>query len=197
MANENRTRRLWDGLLWGLLLLVMGSLGPTASPVWSESQPARSDEPPKVLQAQAGQGPVVQGPAVETPREVLAMLDQRKRVLEKKEEALRAQEARLATLKSEIEQILTRHEQAVKAAEKARRSTDQTESEARKAGLAQLAKMYETMSPEEAAARIEKMPDQTALQLLRALKGKTAGSILAQVKPAKAAKLTQQLIAKP
>ena len=36
-----------------------------------------------------------------------------------------------------------------------------------------------------------------ALQLLRLLKGKTAGSILAQVKPEKAAKLTAHYLEKP
>jgi flagellar motility protein MotE (MotC chaperone) len=148
------------------------------------------------------------GPALESPREILDMLDQRKRMLDRKEEALRVAEARLVSLKSEIEQILAQHEQEVKTTEAARLATATTkkaadqkqakaEADARQASLGQLAKMYETMPPEEAAARLEKMPQERALQLLRLLKGKTAGAILALVRPEKAAKLTERFMAKP
>ena len=47
---------------------------------------------------------------------------------------------------------------------------------------------------EEAAARIEKMPAPMAVQVLRTVKSKTAGAILAQVRPDKAAKLTEQIV---
>ncbi len=147
----------------------------------------------------------LQGPAATAPREILAMLDQRKRALDKKEETLRVSEARLATLKSEIEAILARHEESVKLQERKRQDQNDTksaegqrrvkaEAEAKKVAQAQLAKIYETMPAEEAAVRIEKMPEKTALDLLRLLKGKTAGAILAQMHAAKAAKLTEQLI---
>jgi len=179
------------------LLLLWPSL---ACAVASGVEPADSLQPPD-------QALSAQGPALAIPQEVLEMLDQRKRVLDKKEEALRLTEARLASLKSEIEGILARHEQALKLAEQARQSAEQTkaataqkqakvDTEAFKAEQAKLAKMYETMPAEEAAARIEKMPRDRALELLRLLKGKTAGAILAQVTPAKAAKLTEQLIPK-
>ncbi len=57
--------------------------------------------------------------------------------------------------------------------------------------------MPNAMPPEEAAARLEKLPPAMALQVLRSLKGKTAGTILASVKPDKAAKLTEQFLARP
>jgi flagellar motility protein MotE (MotC chaperone) len=155
----------------------------------------------------AAQGQLL-GPALESTREVLDLLDQRKRMLDRKEETLRVAEARLVSLKSEIEQILAQHEQMVKTTEAARLANEATkkaadqkqakaEADARQASLVQLAKMYETMPPEEAAARLEKMPQERALQLLRLLKGKTAGAILALVRPEKAAKLTERFMAKP
>lgn len=151
-------------------------------------------------------GPV-QGPAIGVPREILEMLDRRKQALDKREEAIRVSETRLASLKGEIEEILVRHEQSVKLAEKARKNAEEqkavgaqkqakVDDETRKADQTRLAKMYETMPAEEAAARIEKMPNARALELLRLLKGKTAGAILAQIPPVKAAKLTEQLIPK-
>jgi flagellar motility protein MotE (MotC chaperone) len=50
------------------------------------------------------------------------------------------------------------------------------------------------MPAEEAAVRIEKMPASMAVQVLRTVKSKTAGAILAQVRPDKAAKLTEQIV---
>jgi len=145
--------------------------------------------------------PHLNGPALHVPREILALLEQRKHALDRKEQALRTEAERLAVLRKEIEELVARHEQSVKSAEAARKAAAQqrakAKAEARQASLAQLTKMYETMPPEEAAVRIEKMPRDLAVQLLRMLKGKTAGAILAQVTPAKAAKLTEELIAKP
>ncbi|MBI3603538.1 MAG: hypothetical protein HY205_03715 [Nitrospirae bacterium] len=220
-ASKRTAGGLWPAGAWACLALVvvMGSVvfsgslesvGQAASQNQTDRQakPAPAEAPAPAEESSNGhaepskESPVAaQGPAVETPREVFEMLEQRKRMLDKKEEAVRVAEARLATLKSEIEQLLARHEQAVKAFETTQKTVEQkqtkAESAARQAELGQLAKIYETMPPEEAAVRIEKMPQPMALQLLHLLKGKTAGAILAQVKPEKAAKLTAQYLAKP
>ena len=152
----------------------------------------------------------VQGPATSAPREIYEMLEQRKRLLDKRETAVRGSETHLLELKAELEQIVTRHEQAVEA-EKKRRQAAQAKgaSEADKAkspakatpavnvNQAQLAKIYEAMPAEEAAARLERMPERKALEVLRLLKGKSAGAILAEVKPERAARLTEQLLTTP
>lgn len=151
-----------------------------------------------------------QGPALSAPREMFELLEQRKRMLDKREATLRGSETHLLELKAELEQIVTRHEQAVEA-EKKRRQAAQAKAgkEADKATPAtkaapaanlnqvQLAKIYETMPPEEAAARLERMPERKALEVLRLLKGKSAGAILAEVKPERAARLTEQLLTTP
>lgn len=151
-----------------------------------------------------------QGPAISAPREIYEMLEQRKRLLDKREAALRGSETHLLELKAELEQIVTRHEQAVEA-EKKRRQAAQAKatSETEKAkttvkngttanvNQAQLAKIYEAMPAEEAAARLERMPERKALEVLRLLKGKSAGAILAEVKPDRAARLTEQLLTAP
>ncbi len=150
----------------------------------------------------------VQGPAISSPREVLQMLEQRKRFLDKREAALRGADTHLLELKAELEQIVTRHErlveaekkraQLVKAASDADKSKDPKNGGGpRNVNQAQLAKIYEAMPPEEAAARLERMPERKALEVLRLLKGKSAGSILAEVKPDRAARLTEQLLTTP
>ena len=152
----------------------------------------------------------VQGPALSAPREIFELLEQRKRMLDKREATLRGSETHLLEMKAELEQIVTRHEQAVDA-EKKRQQAAQSKAgkDAEKAkpaakaapvanlNQAQLAKIYETMPPEEAAARLERMPERKALEVLRLLKGKSAGAILAEVKPDRAARLTEQLLTAP
>ncbi|MDR4480382.1 MAG: hypothetical protein R3B37_11645 [Nitrospira sp.] len=151
-----------------------------------------------------------QGPATSAPREILEMLEQRKRLLDKREAALRGSETHLLELKAELEQIVTRHEQAVEAEKKRRQAAQAkaaSDAEKSKPGTkpggaanvnqAQLAKIYEAMPAEEAAARLERMPERKALEVLRLLKGKSAGAILAEVKPERAARLTEQLLTTP
>lgn len=149
-----------------------------------------------------------QGPALTVPAEVVAMLQQRQEDLARREKAVRTAEERFAILKADMELILSKVEAAekrrllLKAQEEkalAERSVVQNKhaAELRTQQYAQLTKMYESMPTEEAAARIEQMPDRKALEILRLLKGKTAGSILAQVKVDRAAKLTEQLLSNP
>jgi flagellar motility protein MotE (MotC chaperone) len=152
-------------------------------------------------------GPAVeplQGPALVVPEEMVAMFQQRKQDLERREKSVRTAEGQLAILKAEVEQILSK----VEAIEKRRldqgkavlgqqASRGKQASDSRTQQLAQLAKMYESMPAEEAAARIERMADRKALEILRLIKTKSAGAILAQVKVERAAKLTEEFLNAP
>ncbi|MEW6246991.1 MAG: hypothetical protein AB1555_09800 [Nitrospirota bacterium] len=147
----------------------------------------------------------VQGPAIGVPREIIEMLDQRKQELDRREESLRVTEERLLVIKAEIEQVLAKYEKAMEAEERRRKeiqakltkAEQERTAERRDLYQKQLAKMYESMEPEEAAARLEKLPDRQAVEILRLIKGKTAGAILANVNPARAAHLTTRLLATP
>ena len=185
------------GILWPGL--SASALEPTADPASIEDDTL----PPAVKNN-------VQGPAISTPREILQMLEQRKRFLDKREAALRGADTHLLELKAELEQIVSRHEKLVDAEKKRNQAAalaKATEADKlkdprngggpRNVNQAQLAKMYEAMPPEEAAARLERMPQRKALEVLRLLKGKSAGSILAEVKPERAARLTEQLLTAP
>jgi flagellar motility protein MotE (MotC chaperone) len=185
------------------LMAISGLAGATEE---SKPAPAAPKEEPKT----EGLKKDVQGPAISAPREIFEMLEQRKRLLDKRETALRGSETHLLELKAELEQIVTRHEQAVEAEKKRRqaaqaKATNDTEkaksaskaAPAANVNQAQLAKIYEAMPAEEAAARLERMPERKALEVLRLLKGKSAGAILAEVKPDRAARLTEQLLTAP
>lgn len=191
-------------LLFSALLIAV--VGPAHAAEEAKPDPVAQKEEPKPESLKKD----MQGPATSAPREIFEMLEQRKRLLDKRETAVRGSETHLLELKAELEQIVTRHEQAVEA-EKKRRQAAQAKGagEAEKAktpvktgpivnvNQAQLAKIYEAMPAEEAAARLERMPERKALEVLRLLKGKSAGAILAEVKPERAARLTEQLLTTP
>jgi flagellar motility protein MotE (MotC chaperone) len=145
-----------------------------------------------------------QGPAIEVPHEVLEMLDQRKRDLDRREEVLRQNEERLMIVRGQVEELLEQNEALEKRIQTARAKEERPAAQSTKVQAdkdrgaqdqrTQLAKIFESMPSEDAAARLERMPDRKAIEILRMVKSKTAGAILSQVKADRAAKLTEQLL---
>jgi flagellar motility protein MotE (MotC chaperone) len=188
-------------MIWTMLQLAQASAEQGLEPL----KPATTESMPK----SGGDLPApevepIQGPALTVPEEMVAMFQQRKQDLDRREQAVRTAEGQVAILRAEVEEILTK----VEAIEKRRLDQQKTASgqpgvqgkkplDTRAQQLAQLAKMYESMPAEEAAARLERMPDRKALEILRVIKSKSAGAILAQVKVDRAAKLTEELLATP
>jgi flagellar motility protein MotE (MotC chaperone) len=152
--------------------------------------------------------PPTQGPALDVPREVIEMLNLRKRDLDRREEALRQNEERLVMVRTEVENLLAKNEVVEKQIQAAQAKAKEQPSDAKakqpqtkleKERLAQeqknqLAKIYEAMPSEDAAARLERLPERNAVEILRLVKTKSAGAILSQVKPDYAAKLSAQLL---
>lgn len=226
---EDRRTHLWTLaggitgsvlLFWVMVQLGQASSDPQTKPATPAGAAPGSAVAPVITNPDSvpdtSSGPAVQGPAIDTPREIIEMLDQRKKDLDRRETGIRQEEERLLALKTELEGLLTRNEALEKKLEESRRvhqkqindqkvQQDQFIAE-RKAMIArqgqdqksqsqaQLAKMYESMPSEEAAARLEKMPERKAIEILRIVKPKTAGAILAQVRVDRAAKLTEQLL---
>ncbi len=212
---NQRERSAWSGRLWavgvGISLIIvmiwtMLQLVQASAEQGVEPQRPVSTEAMKKSEGElpAPEAELLQGPALVVPEEMVAMFQQRKQDLDRREQAVRTAEGQLAILKAEVEQILSK----VEAVEKRRLEQEkavlvQQASEGKRPvdiraqQLAQLAKMYESMPAEEAAARIERMADRKALEILRLVKTKSAGAILAQVKVERAAKLTEELLAAP
>lgn len=188
-------------MIWAMMQLVQASAEQGLEP-----QKPVSAETMKKPESEltAPEAEPFQGPALIVPEEMVAMFQQRKQDLERREQAVRAAEGQLAILKAEVEQILSKVEaveqrrlEQAKAASGQQTSPGKQAADSRAQQLAQLAKMYESMPAEEAAARIERMADRKALEILRLVKTKSAGAILAQVKVERAAKLTEELLAMP
>jgi flagellar motility protein MotE (MotC chaperone) len=201
-----------------ILFWIMVQLGQASSePKYKTPQVATSELeqgiPPKTQDAEASRAesedeaklfapPAVQGPAIDFPREVLDMMEQRKRDLDRREQSIRQNEERLMIVRGQVEELLDQNEALEKRIQSAQAKVppQQAKFQVEKERLAQdqrmqLAKMYESMASEDAASRLERMPDRKAIEILRLVKAKTAGAILAQVKADRAAKLTEQLLA--
>ncbi len=226
LSRIDRRAQVWTmvgGIVVSTILFwVMVQLGQASSESKQKVSPASAQEgmqmaSPSALE-QTGQSsddismlapPAIQGPAIEVPREVLGLLEQRKRELDRREENVRQHEGRLLMVKNEVEKLLDKNEALEKRIQtlKAKESQPGTPSQPTQRAKAildkermmqeqrtQLAKIYESMPSEDAAARLERMPDRKAIEILRIVKTKTAGAILAQVKADRAAKLTEQLL---
>lgn len=221
---KNRRGSLWTmvgGLVVSTILFwVMVQLGQASSDpkpkasaphnsAKQEGQPSVPEGPPHESEANDGTTAAVrsapQGPAIEMPREVLEMLDQRKRDLDRREEVIRQNEERLMIVRGQVEELLEQNEALEKRIQSARAKEERPAAQSTKIQAdkdrgaqdqrTQLAKIFESMPSEDAAARLERMPDRKAIEILRMVKSKTAGAILSQVKADRAAKLTEQLLA--
>ncbi len=203
-------------LFWIMVQLGQASSGPKSKTLPQPQSSVKHSPPQPVQEGEIPEGesaddakllapPVTHGPAIDLPREVVEMLEQRKRDLDRREETIRENEERLMIVRSQIEQLLDQNEALEKRIQSAQGKGDHSPAQLAKiraekdrAGQEQrmqLAKIYEAMASEDAAARLERMPDRKAIEILRMVKSKTAGAILAQVKADRAAKLTEQLLA--
>ncbi|MGO9380211.1 MAG: MotE family protein [Dissulfurispiraceae bacterium] len=62
--------------------------------------------------------------------------------------------------------------------------------------LTKVVKMYEAMAAEDAAKALDKLDDDTAVQILSSLKARSAGKIMGQLDPARAAALSKKVLAR-
>ncbi len=102
------------------------------------------------------------------------------------------EEGRLSIIKSDIQKEVEHNEQLKKEIEEAQKTIDQNTKER----LLKVSKIYEAMPPEEAAKRLEKLDENTAVAIISMLKPRAAGGILAQMDSDKAASISKRIITK-
>ena len=127
------------------------------------------------------------------PAAMIRAIEQRKSELDKRAKELDLKEERIRLMEQEVSQMLKKSTQVREALEQ--KEAKQKQIEEKQVG--RLAKMYETMSPQEAAARIEQMNESLALTLLAKIKEKSAAQILTGLSPTKAARFTEKLAKNP
>ena len=119
-----------------------------------------------------------------------AYAEEQKQQQPKQQESL--EEERLSIIKSDIQKEVEHNEKLKKEIEEAQKNID----EQTKERLMKVSKMYEAMPAEEAAKRLEKLDENTAVDILITLKPRSAGGILAQMDSDKAASISKKIITK-
>lgn len=102
------------------------------------------------------------------------------------------EEERLNILKTDIQKEIDQYKKLKKEMEEAQKTVDEKSQEK----LARVAKMFEAMPVEDAARKLEKLDEDTAVAILTAVKPKTAGKILAQIETEKAVSLSKKILSK-
>jgi len=130
----------------------------------------------------------------EIPTSLIKDLQKRSAKIEAREKALDTREARLNILKEEIESMLSQYSILKKEIDLSRSEERERRRKLEAERIARLAKIYQSMPPKQAADRIGKMKESTALGLLRRIKEKVAAKILSNMSPAKATLFSEGFI---
>ncbi len=121
--------------------------------------------------------------------DVASIIEKQRIELNQKEEIIKKETQRLATLKNEVEGDIAKYTELLKQIEK---SLQQAEEIGNKR-LMHVAKAYEAMPPEDAASRLSGLDNETAVQILLKMNSKKAGLVIGMMGAAKATALTREI----
>ena len=126
---------------------------------------------------------------LDAEKSLLGALTRKEKELAAREEELVRKEERLNIVKADIEHRLSElkreHEQIAALVKKIDEINDQR--------IKRIVKIYESMTPEEAASRIEKLEEDMAVMILASMSERKAAKILSFVNVSKSVKLSQSL----
>jgi flagellar motility protein MotE (MotC chaperone) len=127
--------------------------------------------------------------ALTAERSIMSTLQERRRLLENRENLIKFEEKKINSLRSEIvarmEMIRGREEKMTSLQESTR-----TEDIAR---FRDLAKVYEATPPEKVGALLNKMDNKTAAGIIMQMNVKKAGAVWGQLNPEKAVEITKAI----
>jgi len=112
--------------------------------------------------------------------------------LEKKEAELQKREERLKALEATIDRKIDEYRAIAAKAESYLKEIRAIQDE----DLAHLIKTYEAMDPEAAAGRISRLDTALAVKVLRGMKTRKLGKVMARMTPSKAAILSKKMVAR-
>ncbi len=121
--------------------------------------------------------------------DVVSLVEQQRVELEKKEETIKIEMARLKTLKDEINLDIEKYTELLKQIDKSLEKAQETGNKR----LKHVAKAYEAMQPEDAATRLSGLDRKTAVQILLKMNSKKAGMVIGNMEAKKATTLTKDI----
>jgi len=176
-------------VLTGAFLVLDGGQGRLFQPrlAHAQEQPAA---PPQAAPAASDAG------MTEQYRQMLEALKLREQAMKKKDERLDEREKALAALETELKKKMAELDETRKQLnELVKKNAElvQEQQILKNARIEHLVSAYKSMRPESAGALVNSLDDNVAVQILAAMPGRSAGQILANVEPVKAARLTKAI----
>lgn len=121
--------------------------------------------------------------------DMLKLIEKRQKEIREKEEALKKEEERINALKRDVEERIEKYTRLLNQIEDTLKKINQINDEK----LEYVVKAYESMSAEDASARLSAIDEATAVNILYRMKTKKAGAIIAQMEPKRAASITEKM----
>jgi len=121
--------------------------------------------------------------------DVVKVVEEKRIELKAREDALKKEEERLNILKKDVDEKIAKYTKLLNQVDAALKRAEQIQNER----LLNMAKLYEAMPPEAAAAQLSAMDTDAAAQIMLRMKSKKAGAVVALLKPQKAVTLTKKM----
>ena len=128
-------------------------------------------------------------------QELMKVLNEKEKELIRREEALKREEEKLSVLRNSLDLSLKEYSAMRDKLQKELAANGGKNGQSQQ-WIGYVAKIYESMAPEEAAQRIGKMDNDMAVALLSKIKSKQAGKILSAIPAETAATLTVSMAEK-
>ena len=186
-----KRRSPYVGLGILLVLLVISKI--IISGAYLQLSPVQF-EPTSLAMAGSAESVTSEQNAMPTPAEVNAgMLDKKARELKEKESELQKREEDLLPLKMEIEEKLAELNDLQQRLTAYAKKLADREKALEDSKMGHLVELYSAMEPDKAAAIMDRLKDPTVVLILRHMKGKSAGKILAMMNPERGAVISEKL----
>jgi flagellar motility protein MotE (MotC chaperone) len=121
--------------------------------------------------------------------DMIAFIEKKQKEIKEKESSLLKEEERLKVLRKDLDERIEKYTNLLNQIETVLKKLEQTQDEK----IEHVVKAYEVMPPEEAATRLAVLPELTAVKIIKKMKPKKAGIIMAYMDPQKVASLTESL----
>lgn len=119
--------------------------------------------------------------------DTLAFIEKKQREIKVKENTLQQEEERLKIVRKDIDERIEKYTSLLNQLENVLNKLEHLQDEK----FEHVVKVYEVMPPEEAATRLSALPELTAVKIIKKMKPKKAGVIMAYMDPQKVASLTE------
>lgn len=119
----------------------------------------------------------------------IQFIEKKQKEIREKEGALLKEEERLKILRKDVDERIEKYSNLLNQVENILKRLEQVQDEK----FEHVVKIYEVMPPEEAAIRLSALSELTAVKIIRKMKPKKAGAIMASMDPKKVASLMESM----